>query len=518
MTVCRLATALLLTVCSNGLAQISFWNDSITPGTPQTTNDTSSVTLGLRFSSSVPGSVTGVRFYKGSRNTGTHVGNLWSSTGTKLATVTFSGETASGWQQAHFSSPISIAANTTYVISYFAPNGSYGINEYYPWSTLNATPLRVSGSSPGVYAYGSDSRFPNGAWKSSNYWVEPVFVAASEQNLQTSFWTNSTTPGTQAATHDTSSVTLGLRFYSTVPATVTAVRFYKGSSNTGTHVGNLWSSTGAKLASVTFSGETASGWQQANFSSPISIAANTPHVISYFAPRGNYAVDRDYRWSSLTTGTLRVSGSSPGVFAYGSETRFPSGTWNSSNYWVEPVVAPASEATQPNPSTPPSTFSISGRVTGSAARLTLSGSTSGSTNTDGTGNYSFPGLPNGSYVISASQSGYTFTPSTASASVSGASVTGVNFTGTAVTAPISRSVSLSWNASTSSNIRGYNVYRADVSGGTYVKLNGSPVSATGYVDNNVVSGRTYYYVATTVDNNNTESEHSNTATAPVPGS
>ncbi len=45
------------------------------------------------------------------------------------------------------------------------------------------------------------------------------------------------------------------------------IRFYKGVANTGTHMGALWSSTGAKLANVTFSGETASGWQQANFSS-----------------------------------------------------------------------------------------------------------------------------------------------------------------------------------------------------------------------------------------------------------
>ena len=53
----------------------------------------------MKFRSDVAGQVTGVRFYKGSGNTGTHIGNLWSSTGTLLASATFTGESASGWQQ-----------------------------------------------------------------------------------------------------------------------------------------------------------------------------------------------------------------------------------------------------------------------------------------------------------------------------------------------------------------------------------------------------------------------------------
>jgi Domain of unknown function (DUF4082) len=341
--------------------------------------------------------------------------------------------------------------------------------------------------------------------------IAMLLAVCSQAFAQTSFWTSSIIPGTPEVTNDAASVTLGVRFSSTVPGRVTGVRFYKGPRNTGTHVGNLWSSTGTKLATVTFTNETASGWQQANFSSAISIAANTTYVISYHAPRGYYAIDQNYSWSTLTAGSLRASGSSAGVYAYGSSPRFPNAAWNRSNYWVTPVFSPNSTT----PTNPPSTYTISGRVSGSAARLSLSGASSGSTTTDTAGNYAFPGLSNGTYVISASQSGYTFSPSTASATINGAPVANVNFTGTAVTAPISRRVSLSWTASTSQNIRGYNVYRADVAGGNYARLTASPVSATGYIDNNVASGRTYYYVATAVDNNNLESAHSNQATAPV---
>src|SRR5258708_5846819 len=129
MNTCRIAMTLLLMTCGRGICQTSFWPNSATPVTPED-SDTVPITVGLNFSSDVPGSVTGLRFYKGPDNTGTHIGNLWSSTGTKLAEVTFSGETGSGWQQAAFSSPVSIAANTMYVISYLAPQGRYADDQH----------------------------------------------------------------------------------------------------------------------------------------------------------------------------------------------------------------------------------------------------------------------------------------------------------------------------------------------------------------------------------------------------
>jgi hypothetical protein len=39
------------------------------------------VELGVKFQSSVAGTITAIRFYKGPQNTGTHVGNLWSAAG-----------------------------------------------------------------------------------------------------------------------------------------------------------------------------------------------------------------------------------------------------------------------------------------------------------------------------------------------------------------------------------------------------------------------------------------------------
>ena len=71
-------------------------------------NDPNSIELGVEFQASANGQITGLRFYKGPQNTGAHVADLWSATGTLLATATFTNETASGWQQVNFSNPVAI--------------------------------------------------------------------------------------------------------------------------------------------------------------------------------------------------------------------------------------------------------------------------------------------------------------------------------------------------------------------------------------------------------------------------
>jgi len=87
--------------------------------------------------------------------------------------------------------------------------------------------------------------------------------------------------------------------------------------------------------------------------------------------------------------------------------------------------------------------------------------------------------------------------------------------GTCVTT-ISHSVTLTWIASTSLNVTGYNVYRGTQSGGPYTKLTATPVAGTNYTDSAVQAGQTYYYVATAVDSNNNESDYSDPASAAVP--
>lgn len=73
--------------------------------------------LGLRLRASKAGKITVIRYYKVASDTGTHTGRIWSIAGTQLASVVFSGETASGWQEQALAIPLNITANTTYVVS-----------------------------------------------------------------------------------------------------------------------------------------------------------------------------------------------------------------------------------------------------------------------------------------------------------------------------------------------------------------------------------------------------------------
>ena len=163
------------------------------------------------------------------------------------------------------------------------------------------------------------------------------------------------------------------------------------------------------------------------------------------------------------------------------------------------------------------TFSISGTITptagGGGATVTLSGSAAATTTTDSSGNYSFVGLANGTYTVTPSNAGYTFNPVSQSVTVNGANQTGVNFT---ATPQQSHTVALSWTASTTTTVTGYNVYRSTASGSGYVKINSSLVTALTYADSAVLNGTTYYYVTTAVDSTGAESSYSNQATAVVP--
>ncbi len=148
-------------------------------GTPDATpvldSDPASVELGTAFVSKTAGTVTGVRFWKTAENTGTHVGHLWGPGGKLLATATFTNETASAWQTVSFSSPVAIRAHKKYVVSYHAPFGRY-VSTIGFTGQADSTVLAVKRGNSGVYSYGSAVRFPTSTWRSSQYWVDVMFL------------------------------------------------------------------------------------------------------------------------------------------------------------------------------------------------------------------------------------------------------------------------------------------------------------------------------------------------------
>jgi hypothetical protein len=564
------------------------WSSPSTPATVDS-GDSSAVEVGVKFRADSNGSIIGVRFYKAAQNTGTHIGHIWSSSGTLLGTATFTGEGASGWQQANFTPPIPVTANTTYVVSYYAPAGHYSMDpSFFALTGVDNPPLHALASGVdgqnGVYFYppsGTPGGFPTSSYTSANYWVDVVFTSSGTYNISgtisgasgtgatvnltgtetvtttadlsgnysfsgvvngtytvsaskagvtfsptnrsvtvsdatltgvnftatvinplsisgtiaggagatvtlggtasatttadtsghysfggllsgtysvtpveigfifspnsqsvtlsgasvtsanftaqlcncTSIWQSSATPGL-IDSGDTTPVELGIKFRADVPGSITGLRFYKASANGGTHIGHLWSSSGALLASATFSNETASGWQQVIFSTPVQISANTTYIASYYAPSGHYSADTNY---FATAGTdspplhaLANGADGPnGVYLYTSSQSggFPASTYSSTNYWVD-VLYVGVQA-----------FSISGTIAGGAgATVTLGGTSSATTTADASGNYSFNGILAGSYSITPNLAGAVFVPGSQNVTIASADVTGINFT------------------------------------------------------------------------------------------
>lgn len=321
---------------------------------PQTLDypDTTPLTLGAKFRSDVPGMVCAVRFYKGAGNIGTHTGQLWTTSGVSLGTVTFTGESASGWQQANFAQPIQIAANTTYIISYSAPNGhfSYSAGQLAN-NGIDNPPLHIlsnpAGGGNAVVGFGVNA-FPNTVSAGNNFWVDLVFQAnAGLCGTSTmSVFSSSSTPAT-AAYPDTGSYEVGVKFVSDVAGQVCGVRFYKGSGNGGTHIGRLWDSNGNQLATATFTNETATGWQQVLFSQPVQIVANLTYIASYSAPVGRFALNTGQLNTSIDNAPLHLpaNGQIGGNAVVGiGAGNFPNAVSAGNNFWVDLVFAPGSSS------------------------------------------------------------------------------------------------------------------------------------------------------------------------------
>ena len=424
---------------AGGRCPCAIWPD-VAPTGVSDSSDSGGEILGVKFTATNDGSITGVRFYRVPDALGTQVGSLWSSTGTLLASGTFSNESTKGWEQLTFSSPVSVTAGTTYVASYYTSGTHYAATVGGLSSPVVNGPLSTLANG-GVYAYGSASTFPSTA-TANNYWVDVVYTVPSGvfaptvtgatpgsgssgnpvtvaptatfsqavvpssvsftvkdsggnaaagtvsfdstgtvatftpssalapnttytvtvSGAQTSSgatmsgpysWTF-TTAGSQcpctifpstatpavASSGDNSSANLGVQFTPSVNGWIAGIRFYKGSANTGTHVGELWTSSGTLLGKVTFTSESASGWQEADFSSPIAVTAGTTYVASYYAPNGNYSFNSAYFANPVTNGPLTAPQSSAvtngnGVYSYGGSPGFPSSSYNAANYWVD---------------------------------------------------------------------------------------------------------------------------------------------------------------------------------------
>jgi len=164
---------------------------------------------------------------------------------------------------------------------------------------------------------------------------------------------------------DANPVTIGVKFWSSVPGTISGIRFYRAIASPQGYVAKLYTADGALLGSVTLAQESGllPGWQEADFASPISISANTTYVAAYYCPVGQGAFDDGGLTNGVTNGPLTAPAGDAvggnGVYDYGNV--FPSRSYDDSNYYVDIAFSPAATAPYlilsfdpPNPSIPAS--------------------------------------------------------------------------------------------------------------------------------------------------------------------
>ncbi len=166
---------------------------------------------------------------------------------------------------------------------------------------------------------------------------------------------------------------LGTKFTVTKTMKLTAVRFNKAPGETGTHVGRIWNSSGTQVASVTFAGETASGWQKGVLSSPLTLTANATYTVSVgFNTR--FSMTEGGLAASLVNGPLAsVADGANGVIANSAGT-FPTQSWHTSNYFVDAIVANPGTSTAPALASRTPVSGATGIDPGTAVTATFAGS------------------------------------------------------------------------------------------------------------------------------------------------
>src|SRR5258708_23479669 len=159
-------------------------------------------------------------------------------------------------------------------------------------------------------------------------------AAAASSTSQTLFTTQTPAlPNVQVGPFE-----LGTEFTSSVAGQITAIRFWKSSSETGQHIGHIWSASGQLLASATFASETSSGWQQQSLPASLTIAANTVYVVTVNTGGIYYAATTSGLAAQVVNQNLSTVVGNNGV--YGPPGQFPTQSYSHSNYFRDIVFSP----------------------------------------------------------------------------------------------------------------------------------------------------------------------------------
>jgi Domain of unknown function (DUF4082)/Abnormal spindle-like microcephaly-assoc'd, ASPM-SPD-2-Hydin len=529
---------------------------------------TTNYELGAKFTSSVAGHITAIRFWKSSRESGTHVGHMWSVSGQLLASVTFMNETSSGWQQQSLTSPLAAKANTIYIVTVNTGNAFFV-------DTHNAFTTRIvnhdlSSVVGGNGVYGPPGRFPTNTWQASNYFRDIVFspstsagltanpaslnlgnVNVSSSGSQTLTLTNSA--GTPVTISQVSAAGTGFSVSGiTAPLSLapgnqaslkvtfapTIMGISSGSVNVASNASNpnlTVALTGVGLqpqisvvpASVSF-GSVAAGvsntqtltlGDSGNANLIVSQALVSGTGFSIIGPTLPATVLPGHSVAFTVRFSPGVAGSATGTVSFGSNApRSPlavplsgSGVTQTLQLSTNPSTLAFGDVTQGSSSKQSVTLTNTGNSSVTVLTLTATGSS-----------FSVSGLAIPLTLAPGQTASFsvTFAPiatgalsgSVAVTSTATNSTLSIPFSGTGVAM---HKATLSWTPSTST-VSGYNVYRGTQKGGPYTNSTSALVPGSTYIDLTVQSGLIYYYVVTSVESNGMESVHSSEVSATIP--
>jgi hypothetical protein len=351
-----------------------------TSQTPETSYSDGPYELGVKWTSSQPGEITKMRFYRALDETEdggeffVHLGRIWDEAGNLLATVPFagaSGRTGEGWESVPLFQPLPIEAGKTYVASVNV------LREYVATPAGLASPVTngplssIADGSNGVYSV-TPGRFPTESYNDTNYFVDVEVVPTEVQPPSTTGETVLTTQ-TPVASFPGGPYELGMKWKSSEPGEITKIRFYRSSDeaedseSSFVHVGRIWDEQGALLAEVGFAGlrgatgRTGEGWESVPLLQPLAVEANKTYVVSvnivndYVAtPGGLTQPVVNGALSSIADGKNGVYSPTPGAF--------PNRSYNNANYFVDvevvyPDVQPATNATVLTTQVPATSYS-----------------------------------------------------------------------------------------------------------------------------------------------------------------
>jgi Domain of unknown function (DUF4082) len=165
------------------------------------------------------------------------------------------------------------------------------------------------------------------------------------------------------STYTDTPITVGVKFWSTKSGTVSAIRFYRATTNPGGYVASLYAASGSVLGSAKLAHESGPvpGWQVADFAAPISISPNTTYIAAYYMPStSNYQAVPYGLTQGATTGPLTAPASSTvgGNGTYVHRRAFPTTAWENANFLVDVLFTPTTPTPYLTLSFDPSTPSI----------------------------------------------------------------------------------------------------------------------------------------------------------------